>query len=168
MGIRYYAYPVLASDLELARRDPLDYMNHNPIVDDDDPDDDRLVLALDKSWRYLQHLFVWPNRLPADPCLDLVRGDVHYPNGTMAGYLCYYEVLEPDVVARIATHIQSVDKVDVLAMFTARLGLTGASRSAEGERLREDVSYVGFHLDAAKAFCATVAAAGHGIVYRIG
>ncbi|WP_157887533.1 DUF1877 family protein [Frondihabitans sp. PAMC 28766] len=168
MGIRYYAYPVLADDIELARQNPLDYMNNNPIVDDDDPDDDRLVLCLDKSWRYLQELFVWPNQYPAEPCLDLVRGDVVYPNGWQEGYRCHYEVLEPEAVQRIADHIGEIDKVDVLAMFLAHYGCPSTGGDHRDSHLREDVAYVGYHLEQAKRFVAMVAAAGHGLVYRIG
>ncbi|ROQ38485.1 uncharacterized protein DUF1877 [Frondihabitans sp. PhB188] len=168
MGIRYYAYPVLADDIALARQNPLDYMNNNPIVDHDDPDDDRLVLELDKSWQYFQRLFVWPHRYPDDPCLKLVQGEVQYPNGYAEGYRCHYAVLEPSEIAEIALWITHVDKVDVLAMFLASERWRGRMDDEAADRLREDVSYVGHYLEKAKEFTARTAAAGHGVVYRIG
>jgi len=123
-----------------------------------DPED--RWLDLDKSWREFQRLLTWSHRVPADTGFDLVRGDVTYPEGYENGYLCHYGILTPEEAEVVARELAHIDKVDVLAMYV--------EKGRVGDRLREDVSYVGYHLERAKEFVSRRAAAGEGIVYRIG
>jgi hypothetical protein len=159
MGIRYSACSVRASDDELVRRDPLSYMNDTfSAAHDGDPED--RWLDLDKSWHDFQRLLTSSDRLPANTGLDLVRGDVTYPDGYANGYLCHYAVLTPEQVDVVGRGLARVDKVDVLAMYV--------ENGRSGDRLRDDVSFMGMLLEQAKQFVADRAEAGEGIVYRIG
>jgi len=158
MGIRYSAYPVQATDIELARREPRHFINDNPLVGFDGPYDEWFHLDLDKSWHYLQRLFTWPHSSPAERGLELVEGNVHYLNS--GEYEPHFGVLDPDQVDQVARAIFWTDKVDVLAMLIAE--------NRSGDRLRDDTAYVGHHLEAAKRFTARVAEAGHGLIYSIG
>ncbi|ROS51516.1 hypothetical protein [Frigoribacterium sp. PhB24] len=161
MEIRYSACPVAPEHLELARADPLAYMNdHCPDAPWDDPSWAHSWLDLDKSWRDLQKLFVMPDQIPAEMGLDLVRGDVRYPRGEIHGYECHYEVLDPNRVEVVARQIARYDKADVLALNIA------SGRTDDG--LRSDVNYVGHYLATAQEFTARQARAGKGLVYRIG
>lgn len=162
MGIRYYAYPILASDIDLARRDPVGYLNSHPLVDEDKPYDEQLRLDLDKSWRDLQELFTVPHCSPAEWGMDLVRGNVHYDSGF--AYQPHYAVLTPEQVATVATQIARFDKVDVLAMYVDG----GRSHVRETGRIRDYTSYVGHFLAEAQKFTAACAEAGYGVIYTIG
>jgi len=126
---------------------------------DDDDWRDRW-LDLDKAWRDLQRLFTCPHPGPGEICLDLVRGNVTYPDGWQNGYLSHYDVLCPDQVANVARTISMIDKVDVLAMYV--------ENGRVNDRLRDDVSYIGLFLERATKYVADRAEAGEGIVYRIG
>ncbi len=157
MGIRYYAYPVRASDVQLARSNPRDFLSDDPLADAWGPVESKpRMLYLDKAWRQLQEFFT--QELPA--ALPLVDGDVTH---VQCGWIPHIRVLAPDQVGDVAHALAAVGEVDVLA---ARLRTFGGDSVVNDDAY--ELRYVMEHLDAAKSFTTSLARDGLGLIYMIG
>ncbi|MCU1439043.1 MAG: hypothetical protein JWP85_40 [Rhodoglobus sp.] len=157
MGIRYYAYPVRESDLELARENPRDFLADDPLADAWGPADLKpRMLYLDKCWRELQELF-GRDGLPA---LLLVGGQVTH---TAYGWIPHIQVLSPDQVRLVARHLCTFGEADV---FAARLRSRGGDGTVNDDP--DELNYVVHYLDAARDFSTSLASEGLGLIYTIG
>ena len=160
MGIRYYAYPLLADEVERARNDPRAYLSDDPLADAWGMVDRRpKLLYLDKCWSPLQRVFhPDPDRHPR-PSFTLVEGNVTH---TGYGWIPYIKVLSPDVVSDIARDIVLTDANDV----RTALGLD--MPELQPPSLIAEFDYVMEYLAAAREFVADLDAEGCGLIYLIG
>lgn len=155
MGIRYYAYPVAAEDIENARADPRLYMASDPLADAWGPEELRpQMLYLDKCWSALQHLLGPHDAQPPRVSLMLVDGSVTH---TYDGWIPWLSVLDPDQVSEVARDLVLVDADDVLAHFG-----TDETRSID------TADYVKQYLEEAQRFVTQLAHEGRGLIYMIG
>ena len=157
MGIRYYAYPVAAEDIERARLDPWLYLSDDPLSDAWGPAELRpRMLYLDKCWRALQHLLGPREDRPARPSFALVEGQVTFAGN--GGWYSWLRVIDPEQLTEIARDIVLVDEDDVRELFPAQ----------PGEMQRDTVDYVAPYLADAQRFVTELAREGKGLVYTIG
>lgn len=157
MGIRYYAYPVDADDIDDARANPYDYLGVDPLVDAWGPEAERPeMLYLDKCWSLLQTLLATPPARPSRPAAALVRGDVIQ---TPDGWIPHVEVLPPAGVAEAARDLATVTPERLRA---AIRHLPARANDAD------EFCYVSQYLDAAREFTTRLAKDGRGLIYLIG
>lgn len=157
MGIRYYAYPIVAADVDAARACPYRFLGRDPLMDAWGPIDERPnMLYLDKCWWELQKLLEGPADLPARPAAALVAGRVIE---TTEGWIPHCAVLTPDEVSAVATDLATVTERDVHRL------LDGWPRSW---RQTDDFAYVAQFLGDAKEVTQRWADAGFGLVFMIG
>lgn len=159
MGIRYYAYPVDAKLIELAKTSPRAFLGSDPLADAWGPAENRPpMLYLDKCWRDLQELFGRSDGTTARPALELVRGAVTpHPEG----WEPFIRVLGPTEVAAVAADISRVTEADASAMAASR-------PSRWGDSPADELRYVLHYLADAQSFTAQLAREGRGLVYEIG
>ncbi|WP_440711205.1 hypothetical protein [Herbiconiux sp. YIM B11900] len=152
MGIRYFARPIHADDIELARTDLDAYFRSDrshQFVCHQEPRPP--ILDLDKCWRDLQALFWSPPDQPPRPAASLVEGDV---KNACCGWEAHRQVLDPETVRAIADDLDSAD-------FPHGLG-GGSAESGSGDRHLDEM------LARARAFTREVADRGWGMYYSIG
>lgn len=160
MGIRYYAYPIDAALVDVARASPRQFMSRDPLLDAWGPVDERPpMLYLDKCWREFQLLFGDFNGRTPRPALALVEG---YPVMHSEGWDSHIAVLDADQVAEVGTDLGSVTEDDVREMLTP----DGGAYPQDG--FDGELGYVMQYLRAAQEFTALVAGKGQGLVYLIG
>lgn len=162
MGIRYYAYPVDANELELARISPATYLSEDPFADAwFTPLDERPpMLYLDKCWRELQALLELQEPLQPRPAYGLVRGNVTM---TGEGWIPFVRLVEPDEVAEIADDLTLVEPAHVTEMLTAR-----TASFYPGETIETAEQYIVPYLRDAQKFTRELAGRGDAFVYKIG
>ncbi|MCU1409394.1 MAG: hypothetical protein JWR04_101 [Rhodoglobus sp.] len=150
MGIRYYAYPVHAADIDNARADPWAYLSDDPLLDAWGPPEQRpRMLYLDKCWQELQQL------LSDNPALAMVEGEVIH---TQDGWISHKKVLAPEELPEIAEGLALVTEDDVLALAESQ-----TFRETEEQR-----SYIQHYLSAARTFADELRDEGLGLIYLIG
>ncbi len=146
MGIRYYAYPVKAEDIDHARTDPISFISDDPLMDAWGAEEDRpRMLYLDKAWQPLQRLFV------DRPSSSLVSGNVRWSD---RGYEPWVKVLDPEEVAEVARDIVLVEPVD--------------ADSDVLQRMHWDAEGVNQYLTSAQQFVTELVEEDSGLVYIIG
>jgi hypothetical protein len=160
MGIRYYAYPVDAELLEIAKTSPRSFLGDDPLMDAWGPIDEKPhMLYLDKCWRDLQMLFSGDGTSPARSASALVKGQVTHTNG---GWIAYEAVLDPAQVSEIALDLATISPTEVRSVLTAQrtLGLN--------DDFEKEIEYVTHYLRGALAFTKGLSELGNGLVYTIG
>ena len=161
MGIRYYASPVLAADVEIAQADPRAFMCCQRAAERQDAlDYPPRSLYLDKCWRQLQDLLGPTGDQPARPSFQLVEGQV---TNTSRGWDSFRKVLSPEQVLDVARDLALIGEQEVLAARVREFGGTGVINDDPDE-----LRYVMQYLDDAKAFVAELAEENLGLIYTIG
>lgn len=160
MGIRYYAYPVDARQVEFARQDPRAFLGRDPLMDAWGPIEQKPdMLYLDKCWGYLQGLFSSPAGEQNRAALALVAGEVEMSG---LGWYSFVAARGPEEVAAIAGDISLLGEQHVREFFEDERRLQfGGSRENE-------IEYVMHFLADAQEFVARLASEGRGLVYQIG
>ncbi|MCU1579125.1 MAG: hypothetical protein JWP19_1329 [Rhodoglobus sp.] len=161
MGIRYYAYPVRASDIEFARANPRDFLAADPLADAWGPAELKpRMLYLDKCWGQLQEfLGPRPDR-PERVAYQLVEGQVTH---TSEGWIPFTRVLDPAQVHEIADELSQIGEVDVLAARVRTFRRDGLVNDDPDE-----LRYVMHYLNDAKSFVDALAEDDLGLIYTIG
>lgn len=152
MGIRYFARPIHADDIELARSDLDAYFRSDrshQFVCHQEPRPP--ILDLDKSWRDLQSVFWSPPDQPARPAAALVDGDVRQ---RCCGWEAHRRVLDPDTVRAIADDLDSPE--------------LSQRRGDETDGSLRGTHYLDELLERARTFTRQVADQGWGMYYSIG
>lgn len=161
MGIRYYAYPVAASDMDAALKHPEAFVGSDPLSDawglePVGPNEYAMgvnprprMLYLDKCWGLLQTL-THPLENPR-PAHKLVAGDV-IPTGF--GWYPHFAALGPADVSLVADDLDDIAQKR-LDEFCADLN-------------EDDADYLRFHFDAARTFTRALSENGEGLAYTIG
>jgi hypothetical protein len=160
MGIRYYAYPVDADLIEVAKSSPRSFLGDDPLMDAWGPLDKRPpMLYLDKCWSELQLLLGGDSSSPNRPAFQLVEGNVvHLPGG----WISHIAVLDPAQVVEIAKDLSVITQGQVRAKLTA-------TRAFEfRDDLDEEFNYVVHYLRDAVTFTTGLSERGDGLVYMIG
>ena len=161
MGIRYYAYPVRASDVELARANPRDFLADDPLADAWGPVELKpRMLYLDKCWGQLQELLRPGSGRPESVAYQLVEGEVTH---TSEGWIPFTRVLDPAQVREIAEELSQIGEADVLA---ARVRTFGGDGFVNDDP--DELRYVMQYLNDAKSFVDALAKDNLGLVYMIG
>lgn len=161
MGIRYYAYPVLASDIERARDDPRAFLSADPLYDAWGPAELKpRMLYLDKCWDQLQEFLGSRPGRPERVSFQLVEGEVTH---TYEGWIPFIRVLSPTQVEEVARDIAQLGEAEVLAARVPTFGRDGVVNDDP-----EELRYVMQYLDDAKAFVAALATDNLGLIYMIG
>jgi hypothetical protein len=160
MGIRYYAYPVDAHLIELAKSSPRSFLSDDPLMDAWGPVDKRPpMLYLDKCWRELQVLLGGDSSSPNRPAFQLVEGNVvHVPEG----WISHFAVLDPAQVVEIAKDLTVISPGQV------RAKLTATRTFGPRDDLDEEFRYVIQYLRDAVTFTTSLSERGDGLVYMIG
>ena len=160
MGIRYYAYPVDAELIDLARASPRAFLSSDPLADAWGLAAERPpMLYLDKCWWELQRLFSARPGEVERPAAGLVRGRVREHSN---GWDAFLRVLDPAEVAHVAADLALFGEADVRAMF---------EQSPQSESSRDpdaEIRYVVEYLADATAFVTDLARTGRGMIYLIG
>jgi len=160
MGIRYYAYPLRAELVEVAKRAPRSFLSDDPLADAWGPADQRpAMLYLDKCWHELQMLLNPDQAAPGRPAFWLVEGDV---TQTQGGWIPYMAVLDAQQVAEVARDLATVTPAEVRGMLA-----TTATFGRLVDRDKE-FGYVTHYLADALAFTTRLSERGKGLVYMIG
>lgn len=161
MGIRYYAYPVAASDIDAALANPEAFVGSDPLSDawgleEIEPNAYKMgvyerprMLYLDKCWNLLKRL-TRPDFKPR-PAHKLVEGNV---TSAGLGWYPYFGTLTPDDVALVADDLDAIAEGDLEA-FCATLP-------------EEDVDYLKEYFAEARTFTRALTEQGEGLAYTIG
>jgi len=158
MGIRYLAISVDTDDYDRISKGPCPSCGSRPHLRDDDYEEERKTLDLDKSWGYFQSFFASGAPRPA---AALVGGEV---TNTPRGWISYQGAISPLDVAAIATDLATITTEELRHYFLVR----GHWGDGPDDRAQQDLEYVAQYLEGAQSFTAQVAQAGRGIVYYIG
>ncbi|MCQ9165956.1 MULTISPECIES: hypothetical protein [unclassified Arthrobacter] len=157
MGITYFALPVPAPLVNIARINPRAFLPVLPAGHawPNPPD----ALLLDKPWRDLRDLLGMPRDKPPRPAFELLRGEVKEYG---YGWLPYERVLGPQDIAGVA---RDLARLDLAAMYQAYSSLVSPDWAAimDGRRCTVE-SYA----RKARVFTARLAERGQGLVYSIG
>lgn len=161
MGIRYYAYPVAAKNIDEASQDPERFLSSDPLADAwglepigphayaTHVNPRPRMLYLDKCWSLMQRLTHQMGQ--PRPAYALVAGRVQ-PDGL--GWLPHIATLTPDEVVHIADDLDAIAD-DELTTFC--------------ETLEEcDADYLQDYFGQARTFTRELAQSGEGLVYMIG
>lgn len=158
MGIRYFALPVPAAMVNIARINPRAFLSdHHFWASWSDPPDRPEGLYLDKAWRDLQWLLGEPE--PPRASYELVSGDVEM---TGFGWIPFERVLSAEQVRSVATDLTLVDMRE---LYQLRLPQESPDWAAIMDYRRD---YVESYLEAARKFTAQLASLGLGLIYSIG
>lgn len=161
MGIRYYAYPVAASEVEAALANPEAFVGSDPLSDawglePIGPNEYAMgvnprprMLYLDKCWRLMQRLT--RQDFEPRPAHKLVEGDV---TPTHMGWYPHFAALTPAEVALVAHDLDDIAH-GRLDEFCAELD-------------EDDVDYLKSHFAEARSFTRALATSGEGLAYTIG
>lgn len=162
MGIRYYAWPLSASDVVAAREDPESFTA-------DDPFCEAWFTAnegncyLDKAWHGLQLVLALSHNEEEDrPAEALVAGRVTFVE---TGWIPHVGVLDPDEL-RLAAADLALVQIDVPEPARSRRR-SAPPQLIPGNNLT-DLDYLQHNLDELKSFTAALVAQGKGMVYLIG
>ncbi|AIY01520.1 hypothetical protein ART_1921 [Arthrobacter sp. PAMC 25486] len=160
MGISYFARPVPAGLVNIAKIDPGAFL------------DDALfwrtwtehkgrpeTLSLGDAWSDLQTLLADTRKDPPRPAYELVRGEPQYPGWHIQPF---DRVLDPEQVTAVAGDLA---QTDLKEMYQHCLPLHSPDWAAilAGRR-----GYVESYLAAAASFTAELSARGFGLIYSIG
>ncbi|MHA7306378.1 DUF1877 family protein [Arthrobacter sp. TMN-49] len=158
MGIRYFALPVPAQMVNIARINPRAFLSDRHFwASWSDPPDRPEGLYLDKAWRDLQWLL--GESEPPRASYELVSGDVEM---TDCGWIPFDRVLSAGQVRRVA---EDLALVDLGVLYQLRLPRESPDWAAIMDGRRE---YVKSYLEAARKFTAQLAGLGLGLIYSIG
>ena len=140
MGIRYYAWPLSAADVEAARREPRSFVAADPFGQAWFTENEGNCY-LDKAWRGLQMLIAdcSPDEVER-PAAALVAGAVTFVG---YGWDPYIGVLDPDELRRAAEDLKLVAE-DIPFQWRPRRRKSKA-RSGPGSVLLEQ-DYINDHL----------------------
>jgi hypothetical protein len=160
MGIRYYAYPVDADLIEVAKSSPRSFLSDDPLMDAWGPLDERSpMLYLDKCFHELRVLLGGDSSSPNRPAFQLVEGDVvHVPEE----WISHVAVLDPAQVVEIAQDLSVITPGQV------RASLTATRTFGPRDDLDEEFHYVTQYLRDAVTFTTGLSERGDGLVYMIG
>jgi hypothetical protein len=164
MGIRYFALPVPAQLVNIARINPRAFLSDPHFWESwSDPPDRPECLYLDKPWRDLRDLLGQPGAEPgaesARPAYELLRGEVK-PYGY--GWIPYCRVLDTEEVAAVAEDLARVDLPPLYQSWSAHVSPDWAA-IVNGRR-----DTVESYLEDARRFTTELAGQGLGLVYSIG
>ena len=158
MGIRYFALPVPAAMVGIARINPRAFLcDHHFWASWSDPPDRPEGLFLDKPWQDLQWLL--GESEPSRDAYELVRGHVT-DNGP--GWIPFDRVLSAEEVLRVA---KDLAVVNLRELYQLRLPQESPDWSAVMDGRRGCVES---YLEAARKFTAQLAGLGLGLIYSIG
>ncbi len=160
MGIKYFALPVPAPLVNIARMNPRAFLPERPAGNAwPEPPCPPDALQLDKPWQDLRDLLGWPGHQPPRPAFELLRGEVKQRG---YGWLPYERVLGPQDVVEVA---EDLSRLDLAALYQAYEPLVSPDWAAimDGRR-----GIVESHVRKAEAFTAKLAHNGQGLIYRIG
>ncbi len=160
MGIRYFALPVPAPMVSIARINPRAFLSEHHFRESwSDPPDRPEGLYLDKPWQDLRDLLSWPAEEPTRPAYELLRGDVKMYG---YGWIPYDRVLDADQVLEVATDLARVDLPHLLQSWSSYVSPDWAAILAG----RRDT--VEQYLADARKFTGELATRGLGLIYSIG
>ncbi|TFD74493.1 DUF1877 family protein [Cryobacterium fucosi] len=158
MGIRYYAYPIAATDYLRALADPCQFLGTDPLMDAWGPTTIRPeMLYLDKCWREFQGMLGPAPGVPARAAFQLVEGQV---TQVEMGWIAFERALSPAQVKAIAADLATVDDTDIRSLL--------ASYPDRADSSEMEHRYIGHYLAAAQEFSSRLASDGRGLVYLIG
>ncbi|ALE92834.1 hypothetical protein AOC05_11910 [Arthrobacter alpinus] len=160
MGIRYFALPVPAQLVTIARINPRAFLSDQHFWETwSDPPDRPEGLDLDKAWRDLQQLLGGMDSEPMRDAYELVRGEVtHYGYG----WIPYDRVLSAEEVLKVASDLAVADLARLYQEYTPQVSPDWAA-IMDGRR-----DYVESYLEAARKFTTELAGMGLGLIYSIG
>ncbi|WP_104091694.1 hypothetical protein [Arthrobacter sp. GMC3] len=160
MGIRYFALPVPAQLVAIARINPRAFLSDAHFWESwSDPPDRPEALFLDKCWWDLQQLFGGMDPESTRDAYELVRGNV-----TEYGYgwIPFDRVLSAEEVFKVSIDLASVDLPELYQNFTPHMSPDWAA-IMDGRR-----SAVESYLEAARKFTVQLSELGLGLIYSIG
>ena len=162
MGIRYYAWPLSAADVEAARREPRSFMADDPFGQAWFTENEGNCY-LDKAWRGLQMLIADSSPNETDrPAAALVAGDVTFVG---YGWDPYIGVLDPEELRRAAEDLKRVAE-DIPFQWRPRRRNSKA-RSGPGSVLLER-DYINDYLSRLREYVTSLVAQEKGMIYMIG
>lgn len=160
MGISYFARPVPAGLVDIAKINPAAFLDDAWFWRTWTPSRWRPeVLSLDKTWQDLQTLFGGNSQDPPRPAYELVRGQAQFIGWHIQPF---DRVLDPRQVAAVA---QDLEQTDLRELYQHCLPQHSPDWAAimDGRR-----GYVESHLAAAARFTGELSAKGLGLIYSIG
>lgn len=160
MGIKYFALPVPAQLVSIARINPRAFLSDKHFWESwSDPPDRPEGLFLDKPWRDLRDLLGLPGNEPERPAYELLRGQV-----TQYGYgwIPYDRVLCAEEVTDVANDLALVNLAELYPPYLLTMSPDWAA-IMEARRYSVESS-----LAHARAFTAKLAEQGLGLIYSIG
>jgi hypothetical protein len=160
MGIKYFALPVPAQLINIARINPRVFLpertSGRPGAEAPDPPGS---LSLDKPWRDLRDLLGLPRDEPPRPAFELLRGEVKQYG---YGWIPYDRVLGAEEVVEVA---RDLSLVDLSALYQTYSSMVSPDWAAIMDGRRYTVES---YARQAQAFTGRLADSGQGLVYSIG